>query len=134
MPVDQAMEQDRNISSYKQNCLHKFHKFLHHSDRHYSLLVCALNVPGSVLSLYMLKHIWQPLVGCILLADFQLAANPLTSSDHVCNMIMSKLVSVSSRFFYTFLCGSERFNRESSDSSSISMVTLGKSQHKSKDQ
>jgi len=54
----------------------------------------------------MLKHNWQPLAGRKFLENFQLAANPLTSSDHV------------------FLCGSERFNRESSDSSPISMVTI----------
>ena len=52
-----TMGQDWNISSYKQNCLHRFHKFLHHSDHHYSLVVVCMCYECSKGCFFLLQNL-----------------------------------------------------------------------------
>ena len=99
MPVDQAMEQDRT-EIYQVTSKTVFTSFINsfttltlpslftacmcsECSRVCSPLVFVETHLATIGWLYMLKHNWQPLAGCKFLENFQLAANPLTSSDHV---------------------------------------------------
>ena len=108
-----------------------FHKFLHHSDHHYSLVVVCMCYECSKGCFFLLQNLQLENVetcfatmSCVILSLRQiLSLVPTMSEIWTCQKIVFSWTWCINQACFTFLCESERFNSGSSDPSPISSVT-----------